>query len=115
MTTYRKSWLFAFVLVYILTFCSGCSNTLGEFGNSLLEGFNKVNIFTDEEEQQFGKAYAEQHARKVKFYTDPIVNGYINDLGQRLVKRSKRNNITYTFKVVHANAVNAYAVPGGFM
>jgi len=80
-----------------------------------MEGITDVNIFTDEEELQFGKEYAEQHAREVKFYTDPIVTTYINDLGQALVKRSKRNNISYIFTVVDSKDINAYAVPGGFI
>ena len=112
-----KSCIIAAGLALILTFNLGsCSlSTLGQASNSFLKGIKNVNIFTDEEEQQFGKAFAEQHAREVKFYTDPVVTNYINNLGQTLVRHCKRNNITYTFKVVNTNDVNAYAVPGGFI
>ncbi len=104
-------------LVFILTLCLSCFNScsIGQVGNSLLEGVKDVNIFTDEEELQFGKEYAEQHARQVTFYTDKVVTTYINDLGQTLVKHSKRNNIRYTFTVVDSKDINAYAVPGGFI
>lgn len=112
-----QSCIIAIGFVFILTFSLGCIslNTIGQVGNSFLEEVSDVNIFTDEEEQQFGKAFAEQHAREVKFYTDPFVTNYINDIGQTLVKHSKRNNIPYTFKVVDTKDVNAYAVPGGFI
>ncbi len=104
-------------LVFILTLCllyfNSCS--IGQVGNSLLEGVKDVNIFTDEEELQFGKEYAEQHAQQVTFYTDKVVTAYINDLGQKLVKHSKRNNIPYTFTVIDSKDINAYAVPGGFI
>ena len=105
------------VLALILIFhLGGCSlNTVGQVGNSLLEAVSDVNIFTDAEEQQIGKAFAEQHAREVKFYTDPVVTNYINNLGQTLVRHSKRSNIPYTFKVVDTNDINAYAVPGGYI
>ncbi len=102
---------------FILTFNVGCFslNSMGQIGSSVLEEISDINIFTDEEELKFGQAFAEQHAREVKFYTDPIVTNYINNLGQELVKRSKRNNIPYTFNVVDSKEINAYAVPGGFI
>lgn len=104
-------------LILILSLCIGCVslNTVGRVGNSLLEAASDVNIFTDEEELQFGQAFVAQHEQKIKLYTDPVVTNYINDLGQSLVRYSKRRDIPYTFKVVDTKGVNAYAVPGGFI
>ena len=53
--------------------------------------------------------------KKIKLYTDPVVTNYINELGQFLVRHSKRNDIPYTFKVVGTKGINAYVVPGGFI
>lgn len=104
-------------IALMLTFNVGCFslNSMGQVGSSVLKEISDINIFTDEEELKFGRAFAEQHAREVKFYTDPIITNYINNLGQELVKRSKRNNIPYTFHVVDSEEINAYAVPGGFI
>ena len=101
----------------ILSLCIGCINltTVGNIGNSLLTELGDINIFTDAEELQFGQAFVAEHEREVTFYTDPVVTGYINALGQSLVRHSKRSNIRYTFKVVATKGVNAYAVPGGFI
>lgn len=108
--------LLALSLIFILSLCMGCSlNTVGRVGNTLLEAASDVNIFTDAEELQIGKAYVAQHERNVKIYTDPVVTNYINDLGQSLARHSKRNNIVYTFKVVNMKGINAYAIPGGFI
>lgn len=109
--------LLSICITYILTFNVGCTslNTMEQIGSSVLEEISDINIFTDEEEIKFGKAYAEQHAREVKFYTDPVVTNYINYLGQALVKQCKRKNIPYTFSIVDSNDINAYAVPGGFI
>ncbi len=107
-----------FILTFVLTlsFCMGCNlTTVGNFGNTLIEAASDVNIFTDAEELQFGKEFVAQHERQVRLYTDPVVTNYINDLGQSLVRHSKRNDIPYTFKVVDTKGVNAYAVPGGFI
>lgn len=108
--------LFTLALILTLSLFMGCSlNTVSRVGNSLLEAASDVNIFTDAEELQFGQAFVAQHEQKIKLYTDPVVTNYINDLGQSLVRYSKRNNIPYTFKVVETKGVNAYAVPGGFI
>ena len=98
----------ASVLVLILTLQIGCSSPL-------VKALSDINIFTDAEELQFGKAYVAQHDKEIKLYTDPVVTNYINALGQSLVRHSKRSNIPYTFKVVDKKGVNAYAVPGGFI
>ena len=101
-------YLTAVVLALMLTFPTGCSTPL-------VKALSDINIFTDAEELQFGKAYVAQHEKKVKLYTDPVVTNYINTLGQSLVRHSQRSNISYTFKVVDKKGVNAYAVPGGFI
>ena len=103
-------------LILTLTLCMGCSlNTIGNFGNTLIGAASDVNIFTDAEELQFGQAFVAQHEQEIRLYTDPVVTNYINDLGQSLVRHSKRKNLAYTFKVVDTKGINAYAVPGGFI
>ena len=48
-------------------------------------------------------------------YSDPVVTAYIDQLGQHLASYSQRRNITYHFKVVNTEDVNAFAVPGGYL
>ena len=104
-------------IALILSLCIGCVNldTLERIGNSAIGAFSDVNIFTDEEEMQFGKAFVARHEQQVSLYNDPVVTDYINSLGQSLVRYSKRSNIRYTFKIVNEKGVNAYAVPGGYI
>ena len=111
----QRSYL-TFGVALILCLCTGCSlNTWEGIGNTLIEAASDVNIFTDAEELQLGQAFATEHESQVRIYTDPVVTNYINDLGQLLVRYSKRSDITYTFKVVDKEGINAYAVPGGFI
>ena len=109
--------VFIAALIATLSLGMGCIslNTVENVGNFVLETVGDVNIFTDAEELQFGREYVTQHEKTVMFYTDSVVTNYINDLGQSLVRYSKRSNITYTFKVVRKKGINAYAVPGGFI
>ena len=40
---------------------------------------------------------------------------YVNDVGQRLARDSHRPNLPWHFAVVDAAAVNAFALPGGYI
>ena len=45
--------------------------------------------------------------------TDPIINEYINRIGQNLVRNSDAR-VPFTIKVLDTEEVNAFALPGGF-
>ena len=74
-----------------------------------------INIFSDAQEVQLGKQFSREIEKEMKIYSDPIVTAYIDRLGQRLANHSQRQNITYHFKVVNTEVVNAFAVPGGYL
>ncbi|MCE2396519.1 M48 family metalloprotease [Candidatus Poribacteria bacterium] len=74
-----------------------------------------INIFTDTQEVQLGKQFSREIEKELKIYSDPVVTAYIDQLGQHLVNHSQRQNITYHFKVVNTEVVNAFAVPGGYL
>ena len=74
-----------------------------------------INIFTDAQEVQLGKQFSGEIEKEMKMYPDPIVIAYIDQLGQHLANHSQRRNITYHFKVVNTDVVNAFAVPGGYL
>ena len=74
-----------------------------------------INIFTDAQEVQLGKQFSREIEKEMKIYSDPIVTAYIDQLGQHLANHSQRQNITYHFKVVNTEVVNAFAVPGGYL
>ena len=74
-----------------------------------------INIFTDAQEVQLGKQFSRQIEQEMKMYTDPVVTAYITQLGQHLANHSQRQNITYHFKVVNTDVVNAFAIPGGYL
>lgn len=113
----RRKYVLTVGISLLFSLCIGCVNvnTLGNVGNTIIKELSDVNIFTDAEELKFGREYVAQHEQGIRLYREPVVTNYINDLGQSLVRHSKRNNITYTFKVVETKGVNAYAIPGGFI
>ncbi len=54
-------------------------------------------------------------SEKVKLSQNPVVNNYVNQIGQRLARTSARPNIKYTFQVVEDDSINAFATMGGFV
>jgi len=75
-----------------------------------------LNMVSTDQELELGAQFAQQIEQEVTLYTDPEVAGYIDDLGQRLVRHSRRADIPYSFKVVDdPETVNAFALPGGYV
>ncbi|HEX8170525.1 MAG TPA: M48 family metallopeptidase [Thermoanaerobaculia bacterium] len=78
-------------------------------------GGKDFNLISIQEEWQLGQQLQQEVSSQVRLNNDPVVNSYINDLGQRLVARTPApfNQLPWTFHVVQDPAINAFAIPGG--
>ena len=72
-----------------------------------------LNFYSIEKEIAIGKQMAQEVERQAKIVDDPIVAEYINRVGQNLVRNSDAK-VPFTIKVVDAEEINAFALPGGF-
>src|SRR5437764_9175359 len=79
-------------------------------GNRKLGGMDWYSI---EKEVRMGKEFAQQIEQSMRMVQDPVVNEYINRIGQNLVRNSDAK-VPFTIKVVDSDEVNAFALPGGF-
>lgn len=68
-----------------------------------------------EQEIEMGRATAQQLEAQYGLSQDYALQERVNRVGQRLAAVSGRNDITYSFKVLNSNEVNALACPGGFI
>src|SRR5438034_4813687 len=59
------------------------------------------------------KQYAQQVESTVKLIQDPVITEYVNRIGQNLVRNSD-SQVPFTIKVIDADDINAFALPGGF-
>ena len=73
-----------------------------------------LNFYSLGHEMTLGKELAQEVDRSVKFIDDPIVNEYVNRVGQNLVRNSDAR-VPFTIKVIDSDTVNAFALPGGFL
>lgn len=70
---------------------------------------------TTEQEVQLGSQYAAEIERQLPLVRDASINNYINQVGQSIAQRVDNRGIRYTFRVVNAEEINAFAVPGGYI
>lgn len=72
-----------------------------------------LNIYSLEKEIALGKGLAQDIERQAKIIDDPVIAEYVNRVGQNLVRNSDVK-VPVTIKVIDAEEVNAFALPGGF-
>jgi predicted Zn-dependent protease len=72
-----------------------------------------MNFYSLEKEISLGKQLAQDVERNSKIVDDPIISEYVNRVGQNLVRNSD-SKVPFTIKLIDAQEVNAFALPGGF-
>jgi predicted Zn-dependent protease len=82
-------------------------------GNRKVGGRGMGDWYSLETEIRMGKQYSMQVEQSVKMVQDPVVNEYVNRIGQNLVRNSDAQ-VPFTIKVIDSDEVNAFALPGGF-
>ncbi|MHB1438861.1 MAG: M48 family metalloprotease, partial [Thiobacillus sp.] len=72
-------------------------------------------LMSEQQEIQLG---AQAHQDVLKEYAaldNPALQGYVNEVGQRLAQQSHRPHLQWHFTVVDSPDVNAFALPGGYV
>jgi len=69
---------------------------------------------TPQQEVQLGLQQAREINQQLPIVSDAALEQYINSLGDQLVRQARRQ-FDYTFYIVNTDAVNAFALPGGFV
>lgn len=73
----------------------------------------QLNFYSLDKEVALGRRLAAEIDREGKFIEDPIIVEYVNRVGQNLVLHSD-SKVPFTIKVIDADEINAFALPGGF-
>jgi predicted Zn-dependent protease len=108
------SLLLAGALLAVPQLSSGTSKSeqdVNEIGNRKVAHFS---IISEEKEVAIGKQYAAEIDRTAKLVTDPVVTEYINRVAQNVARNSDLQ-LPLTVKVIDDPAINAFALPGGFL
>ena len=77
------------------------------------------NKYAVEDDVKLGREAAAQAEKEFPLLRDSEIESYVNDVGQRIVSaipaEFRQSQFRYTFKVVNAGEINAFALPGGPM
>ncbi|MFL5488370.1 MAG: M48 family metallopeptidase [Gemmatimonadaceae bacterium] len=68
-----------------------------------------------QQEVQIGQDAAQQVNAQLPMVQDAVIQNYVNALGNRIARTTSRSDLKWEFRVVNANQVNAFALPGGFV
>lgn len=78
-------------------------------------GDTSLILISDEEEVAIGQEVDADVRSKEKIYGDAEWQRYLNEVGQKIVKVSDRQEIEYHFTVIESDQINAFATPGGYI
>ena len=91
----------------------GSIDDVSAVGNRDIGARGLGNWYSVDTEIKMGKMYATEIEKSTKFITDPVVEEYVNRIGQNIVKNSDCK-VPFTIKIIDSDEINAMALPGGF-
>ena len=105
----RRLWIACGLVVCISLFgLAGCTTNPAT-------GRSQLTLVSEAQEQQIGLENATQVARAMPAYDDPALSAYVDGIGQTLAANSERPGLLWQFTVVDDTAINAFALPGGYI
>lgn len=88
---------------------------VGVLGSGLaVSGCASAGSISAEQEAQLGAQYSAEINQQLPIVQNSAIHSYINQLGRSIATRVDPR-LNYTFYVVNAPEVNAFAVPGGYI
>ena len=78
-------------------------------------GKNQLMLVSEDQEIAMGRQADSAVVTSIGLYPDPVWQRYIQQFGARIAATSERPNLPWTFRVVDDPAINAFAIPGGFV
>ena len=78
-------------------------------------GNREFSLMSEAQEVELGRQMDVEIRREMGVYDDPELQRYVESVGMRLAKQSDRPNLPWHFTVVDSPAVNAFALPGGYV
>src|SRR5690606_87776 len=78
-------------------------------------GRRQLILMSESEEIALGRQSDAEIRQQMGVYDDPELQAYVASVGRRLLAQAHRPALPWTFTVVDQPAVNAFALPGGFI
>jgi predicted Zn-dependent protease len=99
----------------LATTLAGVMTLLPACATNPATGQRQFNLMSEAQEIQLGQESDQQVRREMGVYEDPALQQYVESVGMRMAQTSQRPNLPWHFTVVDSPAVNAFALPGGYI
>ena len=78
-------------------------------------GEKQMSFLSEAEEIAIGQQQDVEIRREMGVYDDDTLQRYVSEIGQDLARASHRPSLPWSFTVVDSPAINAFALPGGYI
>lgn len=81
-----------------------------------ITGEEELMLISEEQDIQIGRQYAPEVEKEMGGkINDPVIQNYVNYVGQTVARVSHRPNFEYSFVALNDKSINAFALPGGYI
>jgi predicted Zn-dependent protease len=95
-------------VIAVLIVATGCAT-------NPVTGRREFSLMSEAQEIQIGQTQDVQVRKEMGVYRDQALQEYVSTIGLNLARASERPNLPWHFTVVDSPAVNAFALPGGYI
>jgi predicted Zn-dependent protease len=104
----RQSWVLATSAVAVLAIVIACATNPAT-------GKKEFMLVSEGQEIALGQQEDQKAVASFGVYDDPALQDYVASLGHSIAERGERPDLPWAFRLVDDSAVNAFALPGGFV
>lgn len=72
-------------------------------------------LLSESDELALGRKTNAEVLKQYTVYDNPVLQNYVQNIGEKLATKSHRSNLIYRFTVLDSKEVNAFALPGGYI
>lgn len=80
-----------------------------------VSGKKEITLMSEADEIRIGQQLDQEVRREMGVYDDRELQEYVESIGMKLARNSHRPNLPWHFTIVDVPAVNAFALPGGYI
>jgi predicted Zn-dependent protease len=91
------------------------ATTIAACATNPATGKKEISLMSESQEISLGQQMDAEVRREMGVYNDPDLQRYVEGVGMKLARASQRPNLPWHFTVVDEPAVNAFALPGGYI
>src|SRR6267142_311046 len=96
------------LLLALATLVAGCAT-------NPVTGKRELSLMSEAQELQIGQQQDAEVRKEMGVYNDRALQEYVTTLGLKLAQVSERPNLPWHFTVLDVPAINAFALPGGYI